>query len=77
MRVGEGLESLSIRSKIGGMFGLTNQLRRAALSVPSNIVEGAARLYTREYIRFLSHALGSIAEIETRKLVAMDLGYTT
>ena len=41
------------------------------------MAEGAARLYTREYIRFLSNALGSIAEIETRKLVAMDLGYTT
>lgn len=59
------------------MFGLTNQLRRAAVSVPSNIAEGAARLYTREYIRFLSNALGSIAEIETQLLVGCDLGYTT
>lgn len=58
------------------MFGITNQLRRAAVSVPSNIAEGAARLYTREYIRFLSNALGSIAEIETQFKVAVDLGYT-
>ena len=58
------------------MFGLTSQLRRAAISVPSNIAEGAARLYTREYIRFLSNALGSIAELETQLLVAVDLGYT-
>ena len=59
------------------MFGLTTQLRRAAVSVPSNIAEGAARLYTREYIRFLSHTLGSIAEIETQLLIGCDLGYTT
>jgi len=59
------------------MFGLTSQLRRAAISVPSNIAEGAARLYTREYIRFLSNALGSIAELETQLLVSVDLGYTT
>ena len=58
------------------MFGITNQLRRAAVSVPSNIAEGAARLYTREYIRFLSNALGSIAEIETQFKVAVDLDYT-
>ena len=59
------------------MFGLTSQLRRAAVSVPSNIAEGAARLYTREYIRFLSNALGSIAELETQLLVSVDLGYIT
>jgi len=56
------------------MFGLTRQLRRAAVSVPSNIAEDAARLYTREYIRFLSNALGSIAELETQFKVAV--GYT-
>lgn len=59
------------------MFGLTSQLRRAAVSIVSNIAEGAARLYTREYIRFLSNALGSIAELETQLSVAVDLGYTT
>jgi len=59
------------------MFGLTNQIRRAAVSIPSNIAEGAARLYTREYIRFLSNTLGSIAELETQLLLAIDLGYTT
>lgn len=59
------------------MFGLTRQIRRAAVSVPSNIAEGAARLYTREYIRFLSNALGSIAELETQLIVSVDLEYTT
>ena len=57
-------------------FGLISQMRRAAVSIPSNIAEGAARLHTREYIRFLSNALGSIAEIETQFKVAVDLGYT-
>jgi len=59
------------------MFGLTSQLRRAAISIPSNIAEGAARLYTREYIRFLSNALGSIAELETQLFVSVDLDYIT
>ena len=59
------------------MFGLTRQIRRAAVSIPSNIAEGAARLYTREYIRFLSNTLGSIAELETQLIVSVDLGYTT
>lgn len=59
------------------MFGLTSQLRRAAISVPRNIAEGAARLYTREYIRFLSNALGSIAELETQLIVSIQLDYTT
>ena len=56
-------------------FGLTSQLRRAAVSVPSNIAEGAARKGAKEYIQFLYVALGSIAEIDTQLIIAERLGY--
>lgn len=57
------------------LYGLTSQLRRAAVSVPSNIVEGQARFSEKECCRFLSHARGSLGEIETHVLIAQDLGY--
>ena len=56
-------------------YGLTNQLRRAAVSIPSNIAEGHARSSTQEFHRFLSIARGSLAEIETQLLIAQRLGY--
>ena len=56
-------------------YGLTSQLRRAAVSVPSNIAEGYGRKTTPEYIQFLYIAYGSICEIETQILLAGDLGY--
>ncbi len=56
-------------------FGLTLQLRRAAVSVPSNIAEGAARRSTAEYLRFLSMARGSLAEISTQIEIARRLGH--
>lgn len=56
-------------------YGLTNQLRRAAVSVPSNIAEGQARLFPREFHHFLSQARGSLAETETQILIAQELGY--
>lgn len=56
-------------------FGLTNQIRRSAVSIPSNIAEGAARKSDREMIQFLFIALGSISELETQLMIAQRLGY--
>ncbi len=56
-------------------FGLVAQMRRAAVSVPSNIAEGQARNTTGEFIQFVSHAEGSLAELDTQLRLASDLGY--
>lgn len=56
-------------------FGLISQMRRAAVSVPSNIAKGQARHSTGEFIQFLSHAEGSVAELDTQLTIAVDLSY--
>jgi four helix bundle protein len=56
-------------------YGLTSQLRRASVSVPSNIAEGQARFSSKEFHHFLSVARGSLVEVETQILIAENLGY--
>jgi four helix bundle protein len=56
-------------------FGLTSQIRRAAISIASNIAEGYARQHTREYVQFLYTALASAAELETQLMIAKEIGY--
>jgi four helix bundle protein len=57
------------------VFGLTSQLRRSAVSVPSNVAEGQGRATRGEFIQFLSHARGSLFELETQLHIAGKLGY--
>lgn len=57
------------------MFALAAQMRRCAISIPSNIAEGYSRHGTKDYINFVSIAFGSAAELETQLLLSLDLGY--
>jgi len=58
-------------------YGLVSQMRRAAVSIASNIAEGHARDSTREYLHHISFARGSTAELETQLLLSIELGYLT
>lgn len=58
------------------MYGLTNQVRRAVISVPANMAEGQGRSSTREFARYLSIAMGSLYEVETYASVAQRLRYS-
>ncbi len=57
------------------LFGLTSQMRRAAVSIPCNIAEGQSRDSTREFVHFLSIACGSLSELETQLMIADRLHY--
>ena len=56
-------------------YGLVSQMQRAAVSIPSNIAEGKERQSDRDFARFVTFALGSLAELETQILIARRLGY--
>lgn len=57
------------------LYGLTSQMRRSAVSIPSNVAEGFRRRHNKEYARFLDIALGSCAELETQATIARELHY--
>ena len=57
------------------LYGLVSQIRRASVSVPSNIAEGAARSSDRELVQYLYIALGSLSELETQIIISVELGY--
>lgn len=57
------------------LYGLTSQMRRCAVSIPSNVAEGFRRRHPKEFKRFLTIALGSSAELETQLVIAKELGY--
>jgi four helix bundle protein len=58
-------------------FGLISQVRRAAISIPSNVAEGQGRKSAKEFKQFLGFALGSTAELETQLVIAQEIGYLT
>ena len=71
----ETIYTLSSEFPADERYGLSSQIRRAAVSVPSNIAEGAARKSDREFIQFISIAVGSLAEVETQYQLAIRLGF--
>ena len=74
MTLAKIIYGLTARFPAEERFGLVSQMRRAAVSVPSNIAEGQARQGTREFLQFLSHASGSLGELETQLLLSVELG---
>ena len=57
------------------LYGLTSQMRRCSVSIPSNIAEGAARNSKKEFLQFLYFSLGSLSELETQLIISKNLGF--
>jgi len=73
MALVKALYSIIVKLPKEEKYGLSAQMKRAAISIPSNIAEGHARYSTREFIRFISIAHGSIAELETQLILTKEL----
>ena len=77
MRLVKGVYDLTGHFPADERFGLVSQMRRAAVSVPSNIAEGQARKSTGEFVQFISNAEGSAAELDTQLQLSVDLGFSS
>jgi four helix bundle protein len=75
MELAERVYRLTGTSPSEEKFGLVSQMRRAAVSVPSNLAEGQARNATGEFVQFISHAAGSLAELDTQCRLSVVLGF--
>ena len=71
----ESIYKISAQFPEEEIYGITSQIRRSAISVPSNIAEGAARKSDKEFIQFISIAMGSLSEVETQYLLSIRLGF--
>ena len=71
----ETIYKITEKFPIREIYGLTNQIRRAVVSVPSNIAEGAARSSKKDFLKFLYISLGSLSEVETQLIIAKRLKY--
>lgn len=70
----KGVYDLTAGFPASETYGLTSQMRRSAVSVPSNIAEGAARISEKEFLHFLGVARGSLSELETQLILAKEIG---
>jgi four helix bundle protein len=75
MLLAKSIYRLSSRFPNEEKFGLISQMRRAAVSIPSNLAEGQARRTTGEFVQFISHSEGSLAELETQTILAVELNF--
>lgn len=75
MDLARNVYSLSQKFPKEELYGLTSQIRRSTISIPSNIAEGYARKSRKEYVQFYSIAYGSVLELQTQLILCKDFGY--